>query len=304
MNFKLVEDFLSLATSQNFSRSAEERNVTQPAFSRRIQQLEVWVGVPLVDRSTYPTKLTEAGMRFRDAAEESLSLIHDVRNELRDESKLNSNTINFATPYTISTYYFPKWLTKLKSELGELSIRLILNFTHNHVETLVNGNCDFLICHHHSQLPRRLDQNIYSFKILGSEKLIPVSAVRNDGKPKYCLDDNEQKVIPHLSYSSESYLGKVETNFLEHNKHKPLLNRIYESPMSESIKKMAVEGHGLAWLPLCSLEESFDKNILARAGNQTWDIGLEVRIYRSLENQSDKIEKLWKFLPERNASQI
>ena len=57
MNFKLVEDFLSLATSQNFSRSAEERNVTQPAFSRRIQQLEVWVGVPLVDRSTYPTKL-------------------------------------------------------------------------------------------------------------------------------------------------------------------------------------------------------------------------------------------------------
>ena len=106
MNFKLVEDFLSLATSQNFSRSAEERNVTQPAFSRRIQQLEVWVGVPLVDRSTYPTKLTEAGMRFREAAEESLSLIHDVRNELRDESKLNSNTVNFATPYTISTIIF------------------------------------------------------------------------------------------------------------------------------------------------------------------------------------------------------
>ena len=118
------------------------------------------------------------------------------------------------------------------------------------------------------------------------------------------MDDSEQKVIPHLSYSSDSYLGKVETNFLEHYKHKPPLNRIYESPMSESIKKMAIEGHGLAWLPLCSLEESFDKNILARAGNQTWDIGLEVRIYRSLENQSDKIEKLWKFLPERNASQI
>lgn len=60
MSFKLIEDFLSLAKSKNFSRAAEERNVTQPAFSRRIQQLETWIGVPLVDRSTYPTKLTQA----------------------------------------------------------------------------------------------------------------------------------------------------------------------------------------------------------------------------------------------------
>ena len=74
--------------------------------------------------------------------------------------------------------------------------------------------------------------------------------------------------------------------------------------MSESIQKMAVEGHGLAWLPLCSLKESFDKNKLARAGGEIWDIGLEVRIYRSLENQSDKIEKLWEFLPKECTSQI
>ena len=74
--------------------------------------------------------------------------------------------------------------------------------------------------------------------------------------------------------------------------------------MSESIQKMTIEGHGLAWLPLCSLKESFDKNILARAGDQTWDIGLEVRIYRSLEKRGDKIEKLWEFLPEKNFSQI
>ena len=61
MELKWLEDFLSLARTGSFSRSAEERHVTQPAFSRRIKSLEIWVGVPLVDRSSYPTHLTPAG---------------------------------------------------------------------------------------------------------------------------------------------------------------------------------------------------------------------------------------------------
>ncbi|MCK7497041.1 MAG: LysR family transcriptional regulator [Comamonadaceae bacterium] len=42
-------------------RSAQLRHVTQPAFSRRIQALEAWAGIDLVDRSSYPTRLTPAG---------------------------------------------------------------------------------------------------------------------------------------------------------------------------------------------------------------------------------------------------
>ena len=48
---KWLEDFVSLAETRSFSRSAQLRHVTQPAFSRRIQALEAWVGVDLVDLS-------------------------------------------------------------------------------------------------------------------------------------------------------------------------------------------------------------------------------------------------------------
>jgi len=40
VELKWLEDFISLARTRNFSRSAEERHVTQSAFSRRIQALE------------------------------------------------------------------------------------------------------------------------------------------------------------------------------------------------------------------------------------------------------------------------
>ena len=63
MDIKWLEDFLSLVQTRNFSRSAQERHVTQSALSRRIQALEAWVGADLVDRSTYPLALTPPRQR-------------------------------------------------------------------------------------------------------------------------------------------------------------------------------------------------------------------------------------------------
>ena len=47
MNLSWLEDFLALAASGNFSRAAQERHMTQPAFSRRIRALEEWLGATL-----------------------------------------------------------------------------------------------------------------------------------------------------------------------------------------------------------------------------------------------------------------
>ena len=64
METKWLEDFISLAETRSFSRSAELRHVTQPAFSRRIQSLEAWLGADLIDRTSYPTSLTPSGEVF------------------------------------------------------------------------------------------------------------------------------------------------------------------------------------------------------------------------------------------------
>ena len=58
MNLSWLDDFAALAASGNFSRAADERHMTQPAFSRRVRALEEWLGVDLFDRSSQPAKLT------------------------------------------------------------------------------------------------------------------------------------------------------------------------------------------------------------------------------------------------------
>jgi LysR family transcriptional regulator, hypochlorite-specific transcription factor HypT len=72
MGTKWLEDFASLAETHSSSRSAPLRHVAQPAFSRRVQALEAWAGIDLVDRSAYPTRLTPAGETFRAQALEVL----------------------------------------------------------------------------------------------------------------------------------------------------------------------------------------------------------------------------------------
>jgi DNA-binding transcriptional LysR family regulator len=73
MELAWLEDFLALADCLNFSRAAERRNMTQPAFSRRVRALEGWIGVPLFDRGSHRIALTPAGLQFEPVAQDILS---------------------------------------------------------------------------------------------------------------------------------------------------------------------------------------------------------------------------------------
>ena len=81
MDTKWLEDFVSLAETRSFSRSAQLRHVTQSAFSRRIQSLEAWAGFKLVDRSAYPTRLTPAGASFYVQAQDILLSLQNSRTQ-------------------------------------------------------------------------------------------------------------------------------------------------------------------------------------------------------------------------------
>src|SRR4028118_1212518 len=102
METKWLEDFVSLAETRSFSRSAQLRHVTQPAFSRRIQALEAWAGTDLVDRSSYPTRLTLAGETLYAQALEMLQALQSTRAMLRGHSAARHAAIALAAVRTLA----------------------------------------------------------------------------------------------------------------------------------------------------------------------------------------------------------
>ena len=81
-----LEDYLALAETLNFSRAAEARHVTQPAFSRRIRALESWVGAALFSRTTHGVALTPAGEHFHNQAEVLTRALHQLRRDTLEVS--------------------------------------------------------------------------------------------------------------------------------------------------------------------------------------------------------------------------
>lgn len=282
METKWLEDFVSLAETHSFSRSAELRHVTQPAFSRRIQSLEAWVGTALIDRTVYPTSLTAAGKIFYEQALEMLGLINSTRAILQGNRPAAQGVVDFAVPHTLSLTYMPQWLGELHQGFGRFKSRLIALNVHDAVMTLVDGGCDLLLCYHQPRQPVQLDPARYDMLRMGVEWLCPYSRPRPDGLPEFALPGTKQVPVDFLAYTSNAYFGRMVEMIGADVGTAFYLDKQYENDMAESLKMMAVEGHGLAFLPSSSVVRELEEGTVVRADNpqQRWEISMEIRLYR------------------------
>jgi len=302
METKWLEDFVSLAETNSFSRSAELRHVTQPAFSRRIQSLEAWLGSDLIDRTSYPTRLTHAGEVFYEQAIAMLGQINNARALLRGKRTSTQTTIDFAVPHTLSLTYVPRWLTGLESAFGEIHSRLLALNVHDAVMTLVEGGCDLLLCYHHPRQPLLLDASQYDMISMGNEALRAYTRCDKQGHPELLLPGDEHQPLPFLAYANNAYLGRMVDLILNDAKTPLHLEKCYETDMAEGLKMMALEGRGIAFLPESAVTRELKQKQLARADDSTgaWEVNMEIRLYRerpSLQRPGKMIvSRLWDYL--------
>ena len=304
MDTKWLEDFVSLAETRSFSRSAQLRHVTQPAFSRRIQSLEAWAGTDLVDRSSYPTRLTLAGQTLYQQALELLQTLQATRASLRQHSAAAQDTIEFAVPHTLAFTFFPSWLSGLRGTVGPVKSRLIALNVHDAVLRLVEGSCDLLLAYHHPSQPIQLDSERYEMLALGHESVLPFARPDPAGQPLYRLPGHEGQPVPLLAYAPGAYLGRVVDWVLKQSGETCALERVYETDMSESLKAMAIEGHGVAFLPVSAVQQALGDGRLVAAVDQPqqWQGTLEIRLYRARGGKGKRAAlQFWDDLLQRTA---
>ncbi len=299
MEIKWLEDFLSLAETGSFSRSAELRHVTQPAFSRRVKALENWVGAELIDRSSYPTRLTPAGEALRERAATIVQDVFDARATLRGQRPIPIDTLSFAVPHALSLSFYPKWLTKMERSYFDgapLATKLVALNVHDAVMALVEGNCDLLMCYHHPEQPIKLDSKRYAMIPLGKERFRPYAKAQRNGLALYTLPGTRAEPLPYLAYSHNAFLGHMVEIILEAARQPHHLRRRYETDMAEALKVMASEGHGVAWLPESAVARELKSRQLAPAGDDLWSSEMEIRLYRERQSMKPLLNQLWMYL--------
>ena len=294
MDINWLEDFVCLARTLNFTRAAEERNVTQSAFSRRIQSLELWVGAELVDRKSFPAILSDAGKEFLPIAKSTLNDLMRSRDELRAKESAGNDTIRFTAPHSVSTHNLMPLLAKLESAIPDLRSRVTSDNLHNCCDRFTGRNCDFLMCYRHSTIPIELDERRFERLDIGNDKLVPVYSASLQSAPvNWQLPGEQDNPISYLQFDKGSFLGSVIEQKL-HEK-KPHLKLRHTDAFGEALKSLCLQGAGLAWLPHASIEKELVSTELICAGDEKWQIPLTLSIFAEPETFSNSGQMAWDF---------
>jgi LysR family transcriptional regulator, hypochlorite-specific transcription factor HypT len=161
--------------------------------------------------------------------------------------------------------------------------------------TMIQGDAQFLLCHHHPAAPTTLEPGQFLSVPVGHDVLLPVSAPIEPGNPlpRHSLPGSPEAPVPHLAYRAESGMGRITASALAADGSPVWLKPVFSSHLATLLVTMAIEGRGISWSPKSLVSEALASGTLVRAGNSAWDIPMEIRLLRSRARQSPAAERFW-----------
>jgi DNA-binding transcriptional LysR family regulator len=292
MNFSWLEDFSALATTGNFSRAAEERHMTQPAFGRRVRALEEWIGTELFDRSSQPVRLTEAGHWFQGIANDLRVQVARVPGEARIIAEASSHSLRFAATHALSFTFMPGWLRSFEAHTMAGTMHLESDVLARCEALMEHSKVQFVVCHAHPDAPGRLESGGFPSIQIGADNLVPVTVVDSSGQPLHTLQAGKMPVSL-LGYSVESGLGRILRGTRFEAMENVSTQTVFTAHLASVLRTMVLEGRGAAWLPQTLIQDDLATGRVVEAAVPALRVPLEIRLFRSRNSMGRAAEALW-----------
>ncbi|MRW85357.1 LysR family transcriptional regulator [Pseudoduganella sp. FT26W] len=295
MDATWLEDFVAVIREGGFSRAADQRAISQPAFSRRIRCLEEWVGTPLFDRTARSVQLTPAGERLKPFAEEILRQLETGRRDALNAAQTSTETLLFASTHALSLTFFPPWLRALESRQALMSsIQLTADSMQGCERLMIDGRAQFLLCHVHPAAASHLSADRFRSVVLGEDVLMPVAAPSLAGTG--ALENG-----PFLAYSDASGMGRILRAAWEEGRRPPLAEPAFSSHLASVLAMMARDGRGVSWSPLSLVADDLQAGRLVQLGGAEDEVRMEIHLFRPRARQLRAAERFWEQVQERVA---
>jgi DNA-binding transcriptional LysR family regulator len=143
IDFDGVQAFVAIAELGGFGKAAEQLHLTQTALTRRIQKLESYLGVRLIDRTTRSVRLTAVGREFLPQAGRIVNDMTSALDRLKDMSRLGIGNITMASIPTMAHQTLPAIIKLYAEQHPGNRIRIVESHAFDVNRAVLNDQAEF-----------------------------------------------------------------------------------------------------------------------------------------------------------------
>ena len=138
-----VQAFIAIADERNFQRAAATLHITQTALTRRLQNIEGYLGVKLIERTTRSVALTPIGNEFLPHARRLLNDLATALVDLRETGKARRGDVSIACVPTAGIHYLPRIIQRYSKRYPSNRIRILDHASSNVARAVLRREAEF-----------------------------------------------------------------------------------------------------------------------------------------------------------------
>jgi DNA-binding transcriptional LysR family regulator len=238
-----LDILLAVIETGSMGKAANRLNISQPAVSKAIVELENAVGVRLVDRGRRGVIPTPYGVAL---AKRSLAIFNDLRQGLQDIEFLADPTkgdIRIGTTEPVAAALVSPSIDRLSRKHPQISVHIVAGDTATLYKNLIERNIELAVCRMIGELPDEL-----AAEILFYDTFVVMTAAKNPLTRRRKLTLAELRNEPWALLPSDSFFGALVAEAFRAGGHEP--PRAMVVSLSEYMKnEILATGRFLTVLP-------------------------------------------------------
>ena len=145
IDFELYRIFYVVANNKNITKASEELNISQPAISKSIKNLEEQLGGKLFVRTKRGVVLTDEGREFYNYIKQAIEYINNAENKFTDLINLETGSIKIGISTTLTREFLLPYLEEFHKLYPKIDIEIMTYLTSDLFPRLRNGLVDLII---------------------------------------------------------------------------------------------------------------------------------------------------------------
>ncbi len=241
MQIHHIRYFLAVCNTLNFTKAAELSNVSQPALSRAIHQLEAEVGGLLLRRERNLTQLTDLGNLMKPHFEKIIDGLGDIKKESKRFLTTDSAKLKLGVMCTIGPTRFAGILGHFAKEAKGMTVQFDEDSLTSIKRKLESSEVEIALI----ASSEILESDLHCQTLYRERFVVAFPSGHRFAK---------MKTVAFADTDGESYLSRTHCEYYDHlaeltNKSGAVHNDVYESEREDWIQNLVLGGMGICFMP-------------------------------------------------------